>query len=70
MERKAGVSGHGRMGAVRAGTLRLGGPIFGMWPWAFGAVRGFCLGWAPAGRVGGPYRTAEVPLPVVAPRWV
>ena len=76
MERKAGASGHGRMGAVgacpsmRASTLRLGGPIFGMWPWAFTAVRGIALGGHPPGVWGGLYLPEGVGLPVVAPRWV
>lgn len=76
MERKAGASGRRRMGAVgawpsvRAGTLGLGGPIFGMWPWAFtadgarGADRKAPDVW------GGLYLPEGVGLPVVAPRWV
>ena len=55
---------------MRAGTLGLGGPIFGMWPWAFtadgarGADRKAPAVW------GGLYLPEGVGLPVVAPRWV
>lgn len=76
MERKAGANGRGRMGAVRAGPsvgaspVGLGGPIFGMRPWAFGAVGARGADRKAPGVWGGLYLPEGVPLPVVAPRWV
>lgn len=75
MERKAGASGPGRMGAVggvpvRACTLGLGGPIFGMWLWAFTADGARGADRKAPGVWGGLYLPEGVGLPVVAPRWV
>lgn len=55
---------------MRAGTLGLGGQVFGVRPWAFTADGARGADRKALGVWGGLYLPEGVGLPVVAPRWV